>query len=122
MIVYHYYLNIILACTFNYRKDVHRLRAYNSIMEQPQSRRHHVDLQVLYNEASAAYRQLITDKWKVDSQLAPPNIHRLNAAKRAIRTFKAHFLPILAGVAPYYPCSLWDILIPQTELTLNMLR
>ena len=59
-----------------------------------------------------AYRQLITDKWKADFQLVTPNIHRRNAAERAICTFKAHFLAILAGVAPYYLRNLWVLLIP----------
>ena len=66
MIAYHCNLNVILACLFNLLKDVHRLRAYNAIMERLKSRGHHVDLQVLDNEASAAYRQLITDKWKAN--------------------------------------------------------
>ena len=44
------------------------------------------------------------------------------AAERAIRTFKAHFLSILAGVAPDFPRNLWDLLLPQAELTLNLLR
>ena len=52
----------------------------------------------------------------------PPDLHRRNAAERAIRTFKAHFLAILAGVAIDFPRHLWDLLLPQTELTLNLLR
>ena len=103
MIAYHCDLNIILACPFSSRKDIHRLGAYNTIMERLKSRGHHVDLQVLDNEASAAYRQQITDKWKADFQLVPPNIHRRNTAERSIHTFKAHSLAILAGVAPGYP-------------------
>ena len=103
MIAYHCDLNVILACPFSSRKDIHRLGAYNTIMERLKSRGHHVDLQVLDNEASAAYRRQITDKWKADFQLVPPNIHRRNTAERAIRTFKAHFLAILAGVAPDHP-------------------
>ena len=35
--------------------------------------------------------------------------------------FKAHFIAILAGVAPYFPRNLWDLLLPKTELTLNLL-
>ena len=62
-----------------------------------------VDLQILDNEASAAYKHIITTNWEVAFQLAPPNIHRRNAAERAIWTFKAHFLAILAGVANDYP-------------------
>ena len=49
-------------------------------------------------------------------------MHRRNAAERAIRKFKAHFLTILAGVAPNYPRHFWDLLLPQTEMTLNLLR
>ena len=49
-------------------------------------------------------------------------MHWQNQAERAIRTFKDHFLAILAGVDPAYPPYLRDLLLPQTELTLNLLR
>ena len=49
-------------------------------------------------------------------------MHRRNVAERAIRTFKAHFLAILAGVASDFPRYLWDLLVPQAEMTLNFLR
>ena len=49
-------------------------------------------------------------------------MHRRNAAEQAIRTFKAHFLAILACVAPDFPRLLWDLLLTQTEMTLNLLR
>ena len=35
---------------------------------------------------------------------------------------EAHFISILTGVAPYFPRNMWDLLLPQTELTLNLLR
>ena len=52
----------------------------------------------------------------------PPDIHRRNAAERSIQTFKAHFIFILAGIAPDFPKLLWDHLLPQTEMTLNFLQ
>ena len=122
MIAYHSDLNVILAYPFSSRKDIHRLVAYNTIMERLKSRGHHIELQVLYNEAIAAYLRQIIDKWKADFQLVPPNIHCRNTAERSIHTFKAHFLAIISGVAPDYPRNLWDILIPQTKITLNLLR
>ena len=73
------------------------------------------------NEYSTAYERRMTDKWGVEFQLVPPDMHRRNAAERAIRSFKAHFLAILAGVASDFPRNLWDLLLPQTEMTLNML-
>ena len=58
----------------------------------------------------------------VDFQLAPPHMHRRNAAERAIRTFKNHFIAILCGTDPNFPIALWDRLLPQALLTLNLLR
>ena len=55
-------------------------------------------------------------------QRVPPTMHRMNASERAIRTFKAHFLAILVRVADNFPRHLWDLLLPQAELTLNLLR
>jgi hypothetical protein len=46
----------------------------------------------------------------------------LHAAKVAIRNFKAHFLSILARVANNFPPSLWDRLLPQTEITINLIQ
>ena len=51
----------------------------------------------------------------------PHHTHRSNADERAIRTFKAHFLSILVGVALDLPRNLWDLLPRQAELTLNLL-
>eukprot|EP00804_Cyclotella_cryptica_P028482 CCRYP_020573-RA/>CCRYP_020573-RA protein AED:0.34 eAED:0.34 QI:0/0/0/1/1/1/3/0/453 len=56
------------------------------------------------------------------AELVPPGCHRRNAAEVAIRNFKSHFLSILAGVADDFPLKLWDKLLPQTEITLNLLR
>ena len=54
------------------------------------------------------------DVWKVDYQLVPPNLHRRNAAKYAICTFKAHSSETLTGIAEDLPPNLWDVLITQT--------
>lgn len=58
----------------------------------------------------------------MDYHLVPPHNHRRNAAERAIRTYKNHFLAGLASVHPDYPISQWDRLIFQSTLTLNHLR
>ena len=52
----------------------------------------------------------------------PPNVHQINVAERAIRTFKAHFISVLAGVDPTFPKFMCDNLLVQTELTINLLR
>ena len=122
MVAYHCDSGSILAACFKSRQDIHRLAAYNSIMARIKQRGFDVDLQILDNEASQAYKDLITNKWGAKFQLVPPHMHRRNAAERAIRTFKAHFLAILAGVSADFPRYLWDLLVPQAEMTLNFLR
>ena len=49
-------------------------------------------------------------------------MHRQNAADQAIIIFKAHFIAILVGVAPDFPRHLWDLLLPQIKMTLNLLQ
>ena len=55
-------------------------------------------------------------------EFVPPGCHRRNAAEAAIQKFKAHFLSFLAGTAPSFPPELWDQLLPQAEVTVNLLR
>ena len=96
--------------------------AYHKIMQRLKARGMLVDLQIIDNEVSAEYKRIITLEWRVKYQLVPAHIHRRNAAQRANRTSKSHFLAILAGVAADFPQYLWDLLLPQAELTLNLLR
>jgi hypothetical protein len=58
----------------------------------------------------------------VDFQLTPPHLHRRNATERAIRTFKNHFIAGLCTTNPDFPLHLWDRLLPQALITLNLLR
>jgi len=53
----------------------------------------------------------------VDFQLTPAGMHRRNAAERAIRTFKNHFIAILWSTDPEFPLRLWDRLLPQALTT-----
>ncbi len=122
MIAYHADGNLILQHAFKTRNDHHRIAAYNSIMTRLAARGLAVDLQILDNEAGAAYKEAIIFKWNAKFQLVPSDMHRRNQAERTICTFKNHFLLILAGVNAAFPPYLWDLLLPQAELTLNLLR
>ena len=111
MLAYHCDCNTILVQPFQTKHDRHRIAAYNIIMQRLRQRGHTVDLQVMDNEVSAAFRQAITEDWGIDFQLFPPDVHRRNITERAICTFKAHFLAILAGVHSTFPYFLWDKLL-----------
>ncbi len=78
-------------------------------------------LQRLDNEASRALRQFMATE-EVAFQLVPPYEHRRNAAERAIHTFKNHFIAGLCSTDSRFPLKLWDRMLPQALITLNLLR
>ena len=61
-------------------------------------------------------------KHDIKYQLTPPHIHRINAPERAILTYKNHLLAGLASIDPTFLIHQWDRLLPQAEITLNLLR
>ena len=91
-------------------------------MQKLADRGNHVEVQIFDNEESAEFKKTSSKDWGASYQLVPPNVHRRKVAERAIQTFKAHFLEILAGVDPDFPKFMWKNLLVQTELTINLLR
>ena len=75
---------------------------------------------VMDNEVSAMLKECITEECQLE--LVPPGCHRRNVAEVGIKTFKKHFISILAGVPDSFPMRLWCELLPQAELTCNILR
>ena len=61
MIGYHS-SNLILAQPFSSRKDKHRMGAYDTIMERLKAKGLDVNLQVMDNEASKAFKQNMVNK------------------------------------------------------------
>ena len=58
----------------------------------------------------------------VDLQLVPPYLRRTDAAKRAIQTYKDHLVTGLSSCDPSFPLQLWDRILQQATLMLNLLR
>jgi hypothetical protein len=96
------------------------VKAYDSIHQELTVKGFKPKLQTLDNEASAALKNFFTVN-DITYQLVPPHCHRRNAAERAIRTFKEHFVAGLSSVDPVFPLHLWGRLLPQAEITLNLL-
>jgi hypothetical protein len=121
MICYIYDCNYIKVIPMKSRSASEWVKAYDSIHQELTVRGFKPKLQTLDNEASAALKNLFTVN-NIAYQLVPPHCHRRNAADRAIRTFKEHFVAGLSSVDPSFPMHLWDRLLPQAEITLNLLR
>ena len=73
------------------------------------------------NEISSEIKNTLTHN-NITWELVPPRNHRTNPAKRAIQTYKNHFIALLSGAYPTFPTNAWDHLIPLANITLNLLR
>eukprot|EP00804_Cyclotella_cryptica_P024508 CCRYP_014628-RA/>CCRYP_014628-RA protein AED:0.32 eAED:0.32 QI:0/0/0/1/1/1/2/0/458 len=122
MVTVHIDSSAILVKPINNRTDSELTRAYSSLIARLQHSGVFPLKHVLDNEISNAMKTLITDTYKMTYELVPPGCHRRYAAEVAIRNSKSHFLSILAGVAEDFPIKLWDKLLPQAEITINLLR
>jgi len=60
--------------------------------------------------------------YDITIEIAPPGNHRTNLAERAIRTAKNHVVSSIATTDKNFPLELWDEIIPQAEITLNLMR
>ena len=76
---------------------------------------------ILDNEVSTDLIAFLKYDEKITVQLAPDGCHRRNAAERATRTFKNHFIAGLCTAHQQSPLKKWDSLLPQAVITLNLL-
>ena len=112
----------ILVEPMKSRKDAEMIRAYQTLVRRLNRANITPKKHVLDNEVSESMKELIRSQHNMQLELVPPGCHRRNAAEVAIRNFKSHFLSVLAGVADDFPLHLWDRLLPQAEITINLLR
>jgi hypothetical protein len=96
------------------------VKAYYTIHKELTVKGFKPRIQTLDNETSTALKIFLTAN-DVDYQLVPPHCHRRNAAERAIWTFKEYFVAGISSVDPSFPLHLWDRLLPQAEITFNLL-
>ncbi|KAI2496142.1 hypothetical protein MHU86_18373 [Fragilaria crotonensis] len=121
LVLYDYDSNSILVEPMRNRTGACILTAFKVLHARLVAAGLRPRLQRLDNECSTALKTFLTAE-DIDYQLVPPGVHRRNAAERAIRTFKNHFIAGLCSVDKHFPLHLWDRLLPQAETTLNLLR
>jgi hypothetical protein len=112
MVCYIYDCNYVKVIPMKSRSALEWFKAYDSIHQELTVKGFKPKLQTLDNEASTALKNFFTIN-NIAYQLVPPHCHRRNAAERAIRTFKEHFVAGLSSVEPSLPMHLWDRLLPQ---------
>jgi hypothetical protein len=121
MILYDYDSNVILAQPIKDRTAFELLKAFQVMEQELVARGLKPKLMKLDNEASQLLKTYLHQQ-HITFQLVPPYSHRRNSSERAIRSFKDHLITGLCSTAKSFPMHLWDILLPQAVITLNMLR
>jgi hypothetical protein len=101
LVLYAYDNNAILVELLQNRSNPQQLQAYKQIIDQAYKgsmlQAHWMD-----NEASAAVKEKLKG-YNIEYQLVLPHIHWHNAAKRAIWTFKNHFIAGMCLAAQDFP-------------------
>lgn len=120
-VLYHHDTNSIHAVAIPNRQAASIRAAWESTHKKLVDQGHRPQLHILDNECSQELKDAFS-KYDIAFQRVPPKEHRANSAERAIRTFKNHFISILCTLDSKFPLSEWDRLLPQTILTLNLLR
>jgi hypothetical protein len=121
LVIYDYDSNFIHVEAMKSKSGPEILVAYTRAHTLLTSRGLKPQLQRLDNEASSALKSYMTSQ-DIDFLLVPHTVHLRDAAKRAIRTFKIHFIAGLCSTDRNFPLHLWDRLLPQALLSLNLLR
>jgi hypothetical protein len=119
-VLYNYESNAILATPIAGLEDVSIFNAYKKFLKDLTAKEFKPKLNVMDNQATRHIKKFLT-KNNCKLQIVEPHNHRVNAAKRAIQTFKGAFIAALATTDSDFPLQLWDQLTPQVEDTLNML-
>jgi hypothetical protein len=120
-VLYHHDTNTIHAEAIPNRQAASIRSAWETTHKKFIRQGHAPNLHILDNECSQELKDAFS-KYNIDFQRVPPKEHRANAAERAIHTFKNHFISTLCTIDSNYPMSEWDRLLPQTILSLNLLR
>eukprot|EP00804_Cyclotella_cryptica_P024442 CCRYP_019261-RA/>CCRYP_019261-RA protein AED:0.29 eAED:0.18 QI:0/0/0/1/0.33/0.25/4/0/786 len=120
-VAYDYTTNAIIVRAIPDRESSTIVQTFDDIFSYLTSKGFKPKFNVLDNEASHAITEYLRQQ-NIKWQFVPPNEHRVNAAERAIQTFKNHFIAGLCSTDRDFPSQLWDKLLPQAQDSLNMLR
>ena len=121
LIVYHYESNAILGLPISGFNDNTVFAAYKTQFEFLESKAYKIKLNVMDNQCTKQIKKILTDN-DCELMLVEPHNHHINAAERAIQTFKDHLISALATTDSEFPPQLWVKLTSQVETNLNLMR
>ena len=120
MVFYDYESNVIIAEPLKSRSKQKLVRTYPALHIHLSNRGHTPRFQMIDKECPSGLKKVMRNAG-ITFQLVLPHLHRTNAAERAIATYKDHLIASLGSCSPSFLLHLWDRLIPQAMLTLNLI-
>ena len=121
MVLYDHDSNAIISEPIKSRSEAELIQAYSVFHSNLTNQGLRPKFQMLDNECPAGLKDYMRCE-VITFQLVPPHLHRTNSAERAIQTFKDHLIAGITSCDPDFSLHLWDRLIAQATLTLNLLR
>ncbi len=109
--MYHYKTNAILATPVAGLDDKSIFKASKMQFNNLTSKGYKLKINIMDNQATKHIKAFLAEQ-QCQLQLIKPHHHRLNAAERAIQTFKDAFIAALATTDSNFPLQLWDKITP----------
>ena len=121
LVFYHYDTNTINGIAIKSRNTTDTCDAWQTAYDILKAHGEATNIHILDNKCSRDMKKIFKEI-QVEYQLVPPNIHQCNAAERAIHTYKNHLIAGLYTCDPKSTSREWDWLLPQCNITINLLR
>ena len=113
--------NAILSEAMRNRSSGEMIRAYQVLLKKLKMAGMRPKKHVLDNEISSDFKEAIREN-KMEYELVPKGQHRRNIAEKAIKTWKSHAIGVFSGMDSKCPLFLWDLMLEQLDMQINMLR
>jgi hypothetical protein len=119
-VMYHYKTDAILITPVAGLDSERILEAYTKNFKYLVSKGFKPKINLMDNQVTKAIKTYLTPQ-QVTLQLVKLHNHRVNAAERAIQTFKKRFIGAFGTTNSKFPIQLWDKLAPQVQDCINLL-
>jgi hypothetical protein len=121
LLMYYYEANAILAKPISALDDISIFNAYKMQFNDLTSKGFKPKINIMNNQATKHIKAFLTEQ-QCKLQLIELHNHRMNAAERAIQTFKGAFIAALATTNSDFSLQLWDKITPKVRDTLNLMQ
>ena len=118
-VAYDYDTSAIFVIPITDLRDETIITAFTEVFKESVEKGYTPTFNVTDNQATTPIKAFLKKK-NCNWQFVEPSNHRVNAAERAIQTFKNHFISGLSSTDTDWPLQLWDQLTRQSVTTLNI--